>query len=64
MLDFLKKSFDKTKNIDNIKKLKILSVHYIKIFFSQNFNNVTTLSTNKIIHKIDSLIYLNKEINK
>ena len=30
----------------------------------ENFNNVTTLTTNKIIHKIDSLIYLNKEINK
>ena len=30
----------------------------------ENFNNVTTLSTNKIIHKIDSLIYLNKELNK
>ena len=25
---------------------------------------MTTLSTNKVIHKIDSLIYLNKEINK
>ena len=33
-------------------------------FAKENFNNVTTLSTNKIIHKIDSLIYLNKEINK
>ena len=30
----------------------------------ENFNNVTTLTTNKVIHKIDSLIYLNKEINK
>ena len=30
----------------------------------ENFNNATTLNTNKIIHKIDSLIYLNKEINK
>ena len=35
-----------------------------KNFAKENFNNVTTLSTNKIIHKIDSLIYLNKEINK
>ena len=33
-------------------------------FAKENFNNVKTLSTNKIIHKIDSLIYLNKEINK
>ena len=35
-----------------------------KNFAKENFNNMTTLSTNKIIHKIDSLIYLNKEINK
>ena len=35
-----------------------------KNFVKENFNNMTTLSTNKIIHKIDSLIYLNKEINK
>ena len=33
-------------------------------FAKENFNNMTTLSTNKVIHKIDSLIYLNKEINK
>ena len=33
-------------------------------FSKENFNNMTTLSTNKVIHKIDSLIYLNKEINK
>ena len=33
-------------------------------FAKENYNNMTTLSTNKIIHKIDSLIYLNKEINK
>ena len=35
-----------------------------KNFAKENFNNMTTLSTNKIIHKIDSLIYLNKELNK
>ena len=33
-------------------------------FAKENYNNMTTLSTNKVIHKIDSLIYLNKEINK
>ena len=33
-------------------------------FAKENYNNLTTLSTNKVIHKIDSLIYLNKEINK
>ena len=33
-------------------------------FAKENFNNMTALSTNKVIHKIDSLIYLNKEINK
>ena len=33
-------------------------------FAKENFNNMTTLSTNKVIHKIDSLIYLNKEINR
>ena len=33
-------------------------------FAKENYNNMTTLFTNKVIHKIDSLIYLNKEINK
>ena len=33
-------------------------------FAKENYNNMTTLSTNKVILKIDSLIYLNKEINK
>ena len=35
-----------------------------KNFAKENFNNMTTLSTNKVIHKVDSLIYLNKELNK
>ena len=35
-----------------------------KNFAKDNFNNMTTLSTNKVIHKVDSLIYLNKELNK
>ena len=63
-------SFDKTKNIDNIKKLKILSVHYIKIFFSQNFKNVTKIFCDSIeinkfilyqIYLILSIIYMNIE---
>ena len=51
LLQFPVKSFDTTfLSSENLNK--------------ENFNNVTTLTTNKIIHKIDSLIYLNKEINK
>ena len=46
------------KSFDNINNCFIINDS------KENFNNITTLSTNKIIHKIDSLIYLNKEINK
>ena len=46
------------KSFDNINNSFIINDS------KENFNNITTLSTNKIIHKIDSLIYLNKEINK
>ena len=48
------------KSLDNINNSFLAAENLSK----ENFNNVTTLSTNKIIHKIDSLIYLNKEINK
>ena len=48
------------KSLDNINNSFIAAENLSK----ENFNNVTTLSTNKIIHKLDSLIYLNKEINK
>ena len=48
------------KSFDNINNSLIINDNLNK----ENFNNVTTLSTNKIIHKIDSLIYLNKELNK
>ena len=63
-------SFDKTKNIDNIKKLKILAVHHIKIFFSENFKNVTKIFCDSIeinkfilyqIYLILSIIYMNIE---
>ena len=50
------------KNIDNLTEDNFLINN--KNFAKENFNNMTTLSTNKVIHKIDSLIYLNKEINK
>ena len=48
------------KSFDTINNAFILNDNLNK----ENFNNITTLSTNKIIHKIDSLIYLNKELNK
>lgn len=63
-------SFDKNKNFDNIKKLKILAVHYIKIFYSENFKNVTkifydSIEINKFIlyqiYLILSIIYINIE---
>ena len=50
------------KPMDNLDEENFLINN--KNFAKENFNNVTTLSTNKVIHKIDSLIYLNKEINK
>ena len=48
------------KSFNNINNSFIIDDNLNK----ENFNNVTTLSTNKMIHKIDSLIYLNKELNK
>ena len=48
------------KSFDSINNSFIINDNLSK----ENFNNITTLSTNKIIHKIDSLIYLNKELNK
>ena len=50
------------KTIDNLDEENFLINN--QNFAKENFNNMTTLSTNKVIHKIDSLIYLNKEINK
>ena len=50
------------KTIDNLDEDNFLINN--QNFAKENFNNMTTLSTNKVIHKIDSLIYLNKEINK
>ena len=50
------------KTIDNLDEDNFLINK--QNFAKENFNNMTTLSTNKVIHKIDSLIYLNKEINK
>ena len=50
------------KTLDDLNEENFLINN--KNFAKENFNNMTTLSTNKIIHKIDSLIYLNKEINK
>ena len=50
------------KAIDNLDEENFLINN--PNFAKENFNNITTLSTNKVIHKIDSLIYLNKEINK
>ena len=48
------------KSFDSINNSFIINDNLSK----ENFNNITTLSTNKLIHKIDSLIYLNKELNK
>ena len=48
------------KSLDSINNSFIINDNLSK----ENFNNITTLSTNKLIHKIDSLIYLNKELNK
>ena len=50
------------KTIENLDEENFLINN--QNFAKENFNNMTTLSTNKVIHKIDSLIYLNKEINK
>ena len=50
------------KTIENLDEENFLMNN--QNFAKENFNNMTTLSTNKVIHKIDSLIYLNKEINK
>ena len=50
------------KTLDNLDEENFLINN--QNFAKENFNNMTTLSTNKVIHKIDSLIYLNKEINK
>ena len=50
------------KNIDNFDEENFIINN--QNFAKENYNNITTLSTNKVIHKIDSLIYLNKEINK
>ena len=50
------------KTIDNLDEDNFLINK--QNFAKENFNNMTTLSTNKVIHKIDSLIYLNKEINR
>ena len=50
------------KTIDNLDEENFLINN--QNFAKENFNNMTTLSTNKVINKIDSLIYLNKEINK
>ena len=63
-------SINKTKNFDNINKLKILSVHYIKILLNDNFKNVIKLffdsaEINKFflyqIYLVLSIIYLNQE---
>jgi len=50
------------KNIDNLDEENFIINN--QNFAKENYNNITTLSTNKVIHKIDSLIYLNKQINK
>ena len=50
------------KTIENLDEENFLINN--QNFAKENFNNMTTLSTNKVIHKIDSLIYLNKEINR
>jgi len=61
---------NKSKNFDNINKLKILSFHYVKILLNDNFKNVVKLFFDSVeiskfllyqIYLILSIIYLNQE---
>ena len=61
---------NKSKNLDNIKKLKILSFHFIKILFNENFKKIIKLFNDSVeinkfllyqIYLILSIIYLNQE---
>ena len=61
---------NKSKNLDNIKKLKILSFHFIKILFNENFKKIIKLFNDSIeinkfflyqIYLILSVIYFNHE---
>jgi hypothetical protein len=61
---------NKSKNLDNIKKLKILSFHFIKILFNENFKKIIKLFNDSIeinkfflyqIYLILSIIYFNHE---